>query len=163
MLYASRGIMSGLADIASGLRDMEAWMGYKGKSAMAACGATILVYGAYFLWAAAPGHSAASILAHMIAAILGMVAVMVTLEIAMAVLAARRGAGLLQADERDALIGARSARNGYYALLSLIWLVPVLALSGATAAQTANGVLAMIVLAELVHFGSRVMYDVQGV
>lgn len=136
-------------------------MGYKGKSAAAATIAMALVYGGYFFWASTPGRTEANVFSHMVLAIVLMVVIIVVLESGLAIAAARQRAAL-QADERDALIAARSARNGYYALLSCLWCAPLLALSGAPATLTANCILGMMVLAELVHFGSRVVYDVQG-
>jgi hypothetical protein len=47
-------------------------------------------------------------------------------------------------------------------LLAMIWVAPLLALSGAPATLTANAILGMIVLAEMVNFGSRVVYDARG-
>jgi hypothetical protein len=136
-------------------------MGYKGKSAAAATGAMALVYGGYFLWARAADHSAGSVFAHMVLAIVLLAGIMVVLETGLAI-AASRHRPALQADERDALIAARSARNGYYALLSCLWCAPLLSLSGAPAILTANCILGMMVLAEMVHFGSRVVYDLRG-
>jgi hypothetical protein len=138
---------------------MEADMSSKGKAAAAAVLALLLVYGAYF-WGAPPDSaSGMTVLAHMAATVVQMIIIMVVLFVIMAI-AGRQARHV--ADERDALIAARSARNGYYALISCIWFSPILVLSGASTILTANILLAMLVLAELVHFGSHVFYDLRG-
>jgi len=134
-------------------------MSSKGKTAAAAVLALIVVYGAYF-WGAPPDSaSGMTVLAHMAATVVQMIIIMVVLSVIMAI-AGRQARHM--ADERDALIAARSARNGYYALLSGIWCAPILVLSGVSTILTANILLAMLVLAELVHFGSHVFYDLRG-
>ena len=154
--------MYGKLDIVSGLTDMENALTYRGKSAAAAASAIAAVYGAYFLWAARGNASASSLMAHMIGAVVAVAIVATALEIFIAIADRRGAAAGRRTDERDLLIGTRSARNGYYALLATMWAAPVLVLSGAPPALNANAILAMIVLAEIVNFGSRVVYDLRG-
>jgi hypothetical protein len=136
-------------------------MGYKGKSAAAAAAAIAVVYGAYFWWAR-NAATTADVLAHMIGAIVAVAVIATVLEIVVAVIDRRAASSGSRTDERDRLIATRGARNGYYVLLSMIWVAPLLALSGAPSTLTANAILGMIVLAEMVHFGSRVVYDARG-
>ncbi|HEY5411023.1 MAG TPA: hypothetical protein VIJ94_09895 [Caulobacteraceae bacterium] len=131
-------------------------MGYKAKSSLAGLAALALVYGSYFLWALAPGHTAHDDLAHMVGAAIGLTIILIILEI---IIAVRDRSPAARVDERDSIVGLRSARNGYYALVGMIWWVPIVALLGAPAVLLANLSLGMLVLAEMVHFGSRVIYD----
>ncbi len=137
-------------------------MGYKAKSAAAAAVAIAFVYGVYFLWAARSAPTGSDVLAHMIAAIVAVAVIATVLEIVVAVIDRRAASSGSRTDERDRLIATRGARNGYYVLLSMIWVAPLLALSGAPSTLTANAILGMIVLAEMVNFGSRVVYDARG-
>lgn len=137
-------------------------MSYSGKSSAAAMAAIAAVYGTYFLWAREPGRGPFEVLTHMIGAIIAIAIIATVLEILIAISIRRSGSSPHRTDERDSLIGARSARNGYYALLSMIWILLFLALRGASGVLIANSLLAMIVLAELVNFGSRVFYDGRG-
>jgi hypothetical protein len=134
-------------------------MSYKGKAAAAAILAIAMVYGAYF-WGA-PGVSADRyvVMAHMASTVILLVVVIIVLHVTMAI-ADKQPSHL--ADERDALNAARAARNGYYTLLSFIWSGPIIVLFGTPAPVTANIILAMMVLAELVHFASQVFYDLRG-
>jgi hypothetical protein len=138
---------------------MEMGMSYKGKAASASMLALAVVYGAYFWDAPGVDASGMTVLAHMAATVVQMVVVMIVFYIIMAI-ADRKPRHM--ADERDAVIGARAARNGYYTLLSLTWVAPILVLSGSPNIIIANILLGMIVLAELVHFGSHVFYDLRG-
>lgn len=131
-------------------------MSYKAKSSLAAMAALALVYGAYFLWARSPGRTAPESLAHMVAAAIAMAIIVIILEIVIAV-RDRNSAGRM--DERDRIIGLRSTRNGYVALIAMIWWFPLVALLGASPVFLANLSLGILVAAEAVHFGSRVVYD----
>lgn len=134
-------------------------MSYRTKSALAAVLALGGVYGAYFVWASQPGRGAPDILAHMIGAVILLTAVMIGLEVAIAVhdRAWAKSGGAI--DERDRLNGLRGARNGYYALVGFVALAPFVALAGAPPVLMANLCLGVLVAAEIIHFGSRVVYD----
>ena len=134
-------------------------MSYRTKSSLAALLALGLVYGAYFLWAGRPGHSPSDILHHMIGAVVILTVVMIGLGVAIALrdVAVKRSSGVV--DERDRAIELRSARNGFYALMGLLWLAPFVALAGVSPVLMANLSLAVLVVAEMVHFGSRAAYD----
>jgi len=138
---------------------MESRMSYKGKAAAAALAALTMVYGAYFWGAPGAGAGGMAVLTHMASTVIQLVVLMVVFSIIMAI-ADKQAIHL--ADERDALNAARAARNGYYTLLSCIWCAPILVLADASAVVTANLILGWIVLAELVHFGSQVVYDLRG-
>jgi hypothetical protein len=138
-------------------------MSYKTKISLATVIGLALVYGAYFLWAWRPGHSAPEIFIHIVGAAILLIAVMIALATAVAVreVVIVKSGGRI--DERDQTNELRSARNGYYALISLIWPAPFVVLAGASPVLVANLALAVLVLAEMVHFGSRVVYDLRGV
>jgi hypothetical protein len=153
--------MSGLPDI-NGLRQECHSVGYKGKSSIATAAAMVLVYGAYFLWAARPGLSASELLGGMIVAIVALAVISAVFEIGVRLHERLTSPAARTSDERDALNAARGARNGYYALLSVIWIAPVMVLLGIPATFTANSLLGMIVFAEIVHFASRAAYDARG-
>lgn len=137
-------------------------MSYTTRSAIAAFAALVIVYGAYFAWAWPPGHRAADVVAHVIGAVILLVVIMVALEIAIAVNALRTREPVGRRDERDAIVGLRSTRNGYYTLISLFWCVPFIALAGASAILLANLCVGILVVAEAVHFGSRIVYGYSG-
>ncbi len=136
-------------------------MSFRARSAAMTTAAIAVIFGAYFAWSSAKERSAAQSLAEFIAAIIVLTVVITAFEIAVAIVHRRRRGERL-ADERDALISARSARNGYFTLLAGVWVTPILALTGAPGLITANFTLGMIVLAEIVNFGSRVAYDLRG-
>ena len=137
-------------------------MGYRGKSSAATAAAMLLVYGGYFLWASRPGLPASNLLAGMLGTIVVLTVLAAIFEILIQITERRSLAAGRLADERDALNAARGARNGYYALLSVIWIAPVMVLLGSPTQSTANCLLGMIVFAEIVHFASRAVYDVRG-
>jgi len=138
-------------------------MSYTTKSSMAAFAALVIVYGAYFAWAWPSGHRAPDVVVHMIGAAILLTVIMIALEVAIAVNALRTREPLGRIDERDTIIGLRSARNGYYTLIAMFWCVPFVALAGASPVLLANLCLGMLVVAEAVHFGSRMVYDSLGV
>ncbi len=141
---------------------MESALSYNTKVSLATVVGLAMVYGAYFLWAWRPGHSAPEIFTHIVGAAILLVVVMIALATAVAVrevVIVKSGGHV---DERDQTNELRSARNGYYALISLIWPAPFVVLAGASPVLLANLALAVLVLAEMVHFGSRVVYDLRG-
>jgi hypothetical protein len=138
-------------------------VGYKGKSSAAMAAAMLAVYGGYFLWASRPGLRPADVLAAMVATIVALAVLATVLEIVIQITERRARAAGRMSDERDIRNAARGARNGYYALLAVIWVAPVIVLLGSPALFTANCLLGMIVFAEVVHFGSRALYDARGV
>ncbi len=138
-------------------------MSYTTKSSIAAFAALMVVYGAYFAWAWPSGHLAADVVVHMIGAAILLAVIMIALEVAIAVNALRTREPVGRRDERDAIVGLRSTRNGYYTLISLFWCVPFIALAGASPILLANLCLGMLVVAEAVHFGSRIAYGYSGV
>jgi hypothetical protein len=137
-------------------------MSYKAKRSLLAVVAIMLSYGIYFLWAGRQGHAPQDFLSHMIGAFILLATMMILLEIAIAVQdrASARSAGIV--DERDRLNDLRSARNGYYVLVSLSWLTPFALLNSASPILVANLLLGILVIAEIVHFSSRVVYDLRG-
>jgi hypothetical protein len=133
-------------------------MTYATKSSLAALGALILVYGGYFLWALPVGRRTPEVLAHMIGAVILMTVIMIAAEIAIALDELRRDQSAGRTDERDRIVGLRSARNGYYALLAVVWFVPFAVLAGMSPIVLANLSLGMLVAAEAVRFASRIIY-----
>jgi hypothetical protein len=155
-------MVSGLTDLMSASTDKATPVTYTTKSAIAAFASLIVVYGGYFAWAWPPGHPAGEVLAHMIGAAILMTMIMVALEIAIAINSRRAGEPPGRIDERDTINGLRSVRNGYYALIALVWCVPFVALAGASPILLANLCLGMLAAAEAVHFGSRIVYGSAG-
>lgn len=137
-------------------------MSYNAKISLATAIGLAVVYGAYFLWAWRPGHSAPEIFTHLVGAAILLVVVMIALATAVAVREAVVMKSGGRVDERDLNNELRSARNGYYALISLIWPAPFVVLGGASPVVVANLALAALFLAEMVHSGSRVIYDLRG-
>jgi hypothetical protein len=136
-------------------------MSVRARSAAMMTAAIGVIFGLYFLWSSTGSRTVGESLAQLIGTIILLTVVITVFEVIVAI-ANRRRRGESLADERDALITARSARNGYFALLAGVWVTPVLALTGAPGLVTANFTLGMIVLAEMVNFGSRVVYDLRG-
>ncbi len=136
-------------------------MSVRARSAAMMTAAIGVIFGLYFLWSSTGPRTVGDSLVELIGTIVLLTAVITVFEIIVAI-AHRRRRGESLADERDALISARSARNGYFALLAGLWVTPILALTGAPGLLTANFTLGMIVLAEMVNFGSRVVYDLRG-
>jgi len=137
-------------------------VGYKGKSSAAMAAAMLAVYGGYFLWASRPGRGPSDVLEAMVATIVALAVLATLLEIVIQITDRRARAAGRMTDERDMHNAARGARNGYYALLAVVWVAPVMVLLGSPALFTANCLLGMIVFAEIVHFGSRAFYDAHG-
>jgi hypothetical protein len=136
-------------------------MSFRSRSAAATVVAIAVIFGVYFWSSSAPGIMSGQVLGELILTIIVLTVVITVFEIAVAIVHRRRR-GERMADERDALISAKSARNGYFTLLAGVWYTPVMALTGAPALAIANFTLGMIVVAEIVNFGSRVVYDLRG-
>ena len=137
-------------------------MSYKGKSSVAAFAAIALVYGLYFAWAMGSGKNSTEVLVHMIGTVVALTIILTIIEIGIAVWELRLGRLALARDERDNLNSTRSARNAYYVLLALIVPTPILVLTPIPPNVTANVLLAILVVAELVNYGSRAVYDLRG-
>lgn len=136
-------------------------MSFRARSAAITTAAIAVIFAVYFAWSFARTRSTADSLVEFVVAIIVLTVVITAFEIVVAIVHRRRRGERL-ADERDSLISARSARNGYFTLLAGIWMTPILALTGAPGLIIANFTLGMIVLAEIVNFGSRVVYDARG-
>ena len=134
-------------------------MSYAAQRSLAVLAGVLLVYAAYFTWALTPGHDAESVCYHMATTIVALLVLTIALQIAIAINAARHGRNSAETDERDRLIAARSARNGYYALMAGLWAMPFVALYGATPVLMANCLLALTVLGEAIQLASRAAYD----
>ena len=137
-------------------------MSHAGKSAAAAFVVIGLVYGLYFTWALTLDHVSPNIFVHMLGAVLGLAIALAAVEIAIAFWEIYRGGADVK-DERDARNGAKSARNAYYVLVSMVWAAPFIVLAQPPVQLSANALLAMLVIAEMAHFGSRAFYDLHGV
>jgi len=134
-------------------------MSYTGQRSLAALAAILLVYSTYFVWASAPGRDAHAVFSHMAGTVIVLVIVLIALEIGVAIITARTGQ---KTDERDRAITARAARNGYFAVFSGLWVMPLLALAGASPILLANCLLGLMVFAEAVHFASCALYSRTG-
>jgi hypothetical protein len=119
----------------------------------------LVVYGAYFAWALTPGHDEIAVCTHMAFTVVALLVLTIALQIAIALNARRLGRDSGQTDERDRLIAARSARNGYFTLMAGLWAMPFVALYDVSPVLMANCLLALTVLGEATQLGSRALYD----
>lgn len=97
-----------------------------------------------------------------------MVVILVAVELAFKVAVSAWCKGELQTDERDRLIAAKSARNGYYVLIVLQFVLighlGIHSLFGGGLWLTMDAptlltfMIFALVLAEIAHFSSRIVY-----
>jgi len=140
--------------------NMEAAMSFREKSAAITLFCLLAIYGGYAVWALGAARSIPASEEALVAAALGMVAAVVIIHILAAALSWRDAQA--RADERDRSIGWRAARNGYYTLMSCIWISPVMNLLHPGATGLLNSIVGAIVLAEVVNYGSRFFYYRRG-
>jgi hypothetical protein len=131
-------------------------MSFREKSAGITLLCLVAVYGGYAVWALSGARSIPdSEVALVLTAVL-MVASMTAIHIVAAILAGREAGA--PRDERDRSIGWRSARNAYYTLMTCIWVSPAINILQPGAVGVLNAVVATIVVAEMVNYGSRIVY-----
>jgi hypothetical protein len=128
-------------------------MSFREKSAWINLVAIVLVYGFYAwrLWGAPPTRLGA--IAALIGSTILMIIISVTGHVALAI--GRRPEAI---DERDALVGLRSARNGFHALAAGVWAVIFLAIASPNPIFLAYAALGAFVLAEVVRLASSLVY-----
>lgn len=61
-------------------------------------------------------------------------------------------------DERDRMVELRSAHNGYFVMITGLFAMMAVVFFGASAVNVINGLLGVVVLAEIVRFGSQLVY-----
>ena len=130
-------------------------------TAVLSFGIYVFVCVAYGLWLVAGPHTLAETRGVVVGGLVvtAIVATLVSLVVAipLAIYWGLRGAKDEPADERDRQISRMSMRNAYFVVLTLLWLVPLLALTGSPV-LTANVALLTLGVAEIVHYGSRLYY-----
>jgi hypothetical protein len=127
-------------------------MTFREKSAWITLIAIVLVFGGYWtilLTQRLPTTQAVELLAGLIVV---KVVIIIIAHIAIAIWASPE-----PRDERDRLIELRSPRNAYYVLISGLVLMMGVALVGAPMLVVVNGLLAALVLAEVVRFASLIV------
>lgn len=137
-------------------------MPFKEKIAWIAVVTMTLVWGSYFGFMAATGGQlhGAVYMGGFIGAVIVQVILMVIASIVTAALAPKdAGAG---SDERDKEISRRAYAIAYPVLLSLIVCVAACLHLGFTARDMAYGIMAAIVIAEIVHYGAQIVGYRQG-
>jgi hypothetical protein len=128
-------------------------MSFREKSAWINLAAIVLVYGYYGwrLWGAPPTPMSA------ITLLIGSTILMIIISIA-GHIAAAIGQRPEMVDERDVLVGLRSARNALYALSAGVWAVIFLAIASPNPIFLAYAALGAFVLAEVVRLISALAY-----
>jgi uncharacterized membrane protein len=135
-------------------------MPFKEKIAWISVVTTVIVWGAYFTFAfrtmmtGGVPHPAVYMAAFTAALIVQ--AVLATIAaIVVAILAPRDASAA--ADERDKEVARRSYAVAYPVLISLIVCVTITVYLGATPWDLVNGMMAAIVIAEIVHYGAQIV------
>ena len=129
-------------------------MSFREKSAWINLAAIVLVYGfyAYGIWGAPPTRLGA--IAVLIGSTIGMIVISIAGHIAIAI-----GQRPEVVDERDMLVGLRSARNGFHALAAGVWTLIFLAIAlPGPPILLAYAALSVFVLAEVVRLISALVY-----
>lgn len=128
-------------------------MTFREKSAAITVAGLLLIYGIYG-WRLAQGPMP---MPQAVALLTGLIALQVVLMIT-----AHGAAALLRRpekpDERDRLVDLRGLRNGYFVLAAAVVGVMVLALAGASTLTVVNALLAGLVAADVVRYGSQLVY-----
>ena len=135
-------------------------MSFREKIAWISVVTTVIVWGAYFTFAIRtlmtggvphPAvYMAAFTAALIIQAILAAAAAIIV-----AILAPKEASAA--ADERDKTVARRAYAVAYPVLISLIVCVAVTVYFGATPWDLVNGMMAAIVIAEIVHYGAQIL------
>jgi hypothetical protein len=128
-------------------------MSFREKSAWVNLVAILLVYGffGWQLWGAQPTRIGAISL--LIGSTILMIIVSIVGHIAVSI-----GQRPEAVDERDVLVGLRSARNGFHALAAGVWAVIFLAIASPNPILLAYAALGAFVLAEIVRLISALAY-----
>jgi hypothetical protein len=137
---------------------MEGAMSFREKSAVITILALLLTYGAYAVRVKSGPMSTPEAVGFLSVVILAQVVIMIVAHIAVAVM--RRPEAR---DERDQVADLRGARNGYFALATGLVAAMWLALMGAPPLTLVNAMLGALVAAEVVRYGSQLVYYRTGV
>jgi hypothetical protein len=128
-------------------------MSFREKSAWIQIVAIVLVYGYYGLSLLRAAPTPLGAIATLIGSTILMIIISVVGHVAIAI--GQKPEGL---DERDQLVGLRSARNGFHALAAGVWAVIFLAIASPNPIYLAYAALGAFVLAELVRLASALVY-----
>jgi hypothetical protein len=134
-------------------------MTYREKSAAASIAAIVLVYGFFAFKLLGASKQLATPLAPVqaVGALIGSTILVVIILIPIHVFFTIRGRPEA-IDERDRIVGLRSARNGYYVLATCIWGVAMLALTSPPPVLLAYALVAGFAVAEVVRYASQLVY-----
>lgn len=130
-------------------------MSFREKSAAITLLAMLSAFGLYG-WRLLAGHvGPAEEFGLLIAAIAAQVLLIAVGHVLLAI-AVRRGPEPL--DERDRLVALKARRNAYWVALVGLFAMMAVVLFGTSAVQVINGLLAVVVAAEVVRYGSQLAY-----
>ena len=128
-------------------------MTFREKSAAASLAITALAFGAYGVWVVQTRPGQAGAIGGLVGVIAAQIVAQIVAHILFAVQARPEGA-----DERDRSVDRLAQRNAYFVLFGSVWAVLGMALTGLPMLTIAYGLVATIVLAELVRFASQLVY-----
>jgi hypothetical protein len=132
-------------------------MTYREKSAAASLAITAIAFAAYGFWAFQQPRSTGDAVMALIGLIVVQIVVQVIAHVLFAVQARPEGV-----DERDRMVERLAQRNAYFVLFGSVWAVLGMALEALPGLTIAYGLIATIVLAELVRFASQLFYYRRG-
>lgn len=133
-------------------------MTFRERSAAACVAITAVTFGAYGLWAIQAPRSTGQAVAALVAVIAAQIVLQIAAHILFAVIGPRE-----PADERDRAVQHAAQRNAYWVLFTALWIVLGLAILEAPNVAMVYGLVAVIVIAELVRYGSQLVYYRRGV
>ena len=132
-------------------------MTFREKSAAACLAILALAFGAYAWWAWSTPASLGGAVAMLAGAVVAQVVAMIAAHILF------RFEGRPEAaDERDRMVERLSQRNAYWVLFSALWGVIGLVILAAPGLLVFYALVAVVVAAELVRYGSQLVYYRRG-
>ncbi len=133
-------------------------MTFREKNAAATLLILVAMYAVYGVWLLGHPHTRWEVLGALIVGVALMTLISIVWAIGLKFYSLARRERDEEADERDRRVDQKSARNAYWVILSILWVIPVVALVSPSHVFTANVVIATLGLAEMVHHGSRLYY-----
>ena len=132
-------------------------MTYREKTAAASLAITTRAFAAYGFWAFQQPRSTGEAVQALVGIIVAQIVVQIIVHILFAIQGRPEGV-----DERDRMVERLAQRNAYFVLFGSIWAVLGMALEALPGLTIAYGLLATLVLAELVRFASQLFYYRRG-
>ena len=136
--------------------DSESSMSFREKSSILVLAALVVVFLGYF--ARTLGATLAVAIPEFIGSVVLLILIMIVGHIVIAVYHSPLDEVDEAMDERDSAIELRSVRNAYYTMVIGFWAIPVLLILSFPALIIANTWFAILVLSEVVKYGSVVAY-----